>query len=386
MTGFLSRLRALLPGSSPQPSDRASLAAPEQRGCASFNGAGGSSFIELHMLLNPRWGMGNTSAFAREGFAANPVAYRCITMIARAVAAVPLKSEPPEEEATSATRAAAEALKLLRRPNALQSGRELIEALIAHVLIAGNGWLKATLVDGRPLELHVLNPERVEIITDRDGWPVAWDYEVEGKRVRLRQRADDPIAPVMQLRLFSPFSDIEGLSPFAPAARAVDIHNAAASWCKALLDNAARPSGAIIYRGEGPLSREQFERLREELQSTYAGAANAGRPLVLEGGCRMGPPGCRLHGDELEIRLRVEPHALRLISNLPLDAASAQLLHEEERPPPLVLYSVGHRKEWAAAQSDPLAEFPGEPVTLLLSLIRGDRLYTATLTAETDGN
>ena len=303
MTGLLFRLRAMLSGgntsaassaasfgsASPAASATsytpAASAAPEQHGCAPFGGAGAGGFIELHALLNPRWALGNAAAFAREGFAANPVAYRCIMMIARAVAAVPFKSAPPEEEDAPALRAAAaRVLKLLRRPNDLQSGRELIEALIAHVLISGNGWLKATLVEGRPVALHVLNPERVEVVTDRDGWPVAWDYEVQGKRVRLRQRADEPIAPVMQLRLFSPFSDIEGLSPFAAAARAVDIHNAAAGWCKALLDNAARPSGALIYRGEGPLSREQFERLREELRSTYAGAANAGRPLVLEGG------------------------------------------------------------------------------------------------------
>ena len=33
----------------------------------------------------------------------------------------------------------------------------------------------------------------------------------------------------------------------AVAARAVAVHNAAAKWNKALLDNAARPSGALVY-------------------------------------------------------------------------------------------------------------------------------------------
>ena len=94
----------------------------------------------------------------------------------------------------------------------------------------------------------------------------------------------------MHWRLFSPFSDVEGLSPFAACARAVDIHNAAAAWSKALLDNAARPSGALIYRGEGGgLSQEQFARLKEELETAYAGAHNAGRPLVLEGGLEWMP-------------------------------------------------------------------------------------------------
>jgi HK97 family phage portal protein len=53
------------------------------------------------------------------------------------------------------------------------------------------------------------------------------------------------------------------------------------------LDNAARPSGALIYRGpEGApgLSDEQFTRLKRELEDAYQGASNAGRPMVLEGG------------------------------------------------------------------------------------------------------
>ena len=70
------------------------------------------------------------------------------------------------------------------------------------------------------------------------------------------------------------------------AAVAVDTHNAAAKWNKALLDNAARPSGALVYSGpEGAvLTEAQFERLKRELEDTYQGALNAGRPLLLEGG------------------------------------------------------------------------------------------------------
>ncbi len=53
-----------------------------------------------------------------------------------------------------------------------------------------------------------------------------------------------------------------------------------------LLDNAARPSGALVYAGpEGAhLSDEQFTRLKQELEENFSGAANAGRPLLLEGG------------------------------------------------------------------------------------------------------
>ena len=66
----------------------------------------------------------------------------------------------------------------------------------------------------------------------------------------------------------------------------LDVHNAANAWNKALLDNAARPSGALVYKGENGanLSEEQFERLRDELAANFSGTTNAGRPLLLDGG------------------------------------------------------------------------------------------------------
>jgi len=61
-----------------------------------------------------------------------------------------------------------------------------------------------------------------------------------------------------------------------------------------LLDNAARPSGAIIYRGadgQGAMSAEQYDRLVGEMESHHQGARNAGRPMLLEGGLDWKPMG-----------------------------------------------------------------------------------------------
>ena len=69
-------------------------------------------------------------------------------------------------------------------------------------------------------------------------------------------------------------------------------HDTATQWNKALLDNSARPSGALVYTARKPapakaggnLSAEQYERLKAELEAGFQGSANAGRPLLLEGG------------------------------------------------------------------------------------------------------
>jgi len=72
------------------------------------------------------------------------------------------------------------------------------------------------------------------------------------------------------------------------------VHNSANAWSKSLLDNAARPSGAIVYKsadGQGSLAADQYDRLIDELESNHQGARNAGRPMLLEGGLDWKPMG-----------------------------------------------------------------------------------------------
>jgi len=90
----------------------------------------------------------------------------------------------------------------------------------------------------------------------------------------------------LAMSLFHPLDDHRGFPPLEAALTALDTHNAAGRWNKALLDNSARPSGALVYapKDGGNLSVEQFDRLKAELEENYSGASRAGRPLLLEGG------------------------------------------------------------------------------------------------------
>ena len=183
-------------------------------------------------------------------------------------------------------------LDLLARPNPRQDGASFLDSLSTHLLLAGNGYIEAVSVDGEAgaqgtqqvRELYALRPDRMKVVPGPDGWPSAYEYTVAGATVRFAQEVGQP--PILHLTLTNPLDDYYGLSPLEAAAVAVDTHNAAAQWNKTLLDNAARPSGALVYSGPDGflLSEAQFERLQQELERQYQGAANAGRPLVLEGG------------------------------------------------------------------------------------------------------
>jgi HK97 family phage portal protein len=98
--------------------------------------------------------------------------------------------------------------------------------------------------------------------------------------------AGQEMHPILHLKQFHPLDDYYGFAPLKAAQTALETHNAAAGWNRALLDNAARPSGALVYSGpEGAsLSDDQFDRLKAELDENFSGARHAGRPLLLEGG------------------------------------------------------------------------------------------------------
>ena len=238
----------------------------------------------------PVWSPRDYGALSREGYCRNPVVYRVIRMVSEAAASVPLLLFEGEEELVRHP-----LLALLGRPNPGQSGPDFLEQVYGHLLTAGNAYVEQVPLDGSPRELHALRPDRVKVVPGADGWPAAFDYSNGAKTVRLSGEAGNAGEPaqVRQLKLFHPLSDHYGFAPIEAAQVSLDIHNAASGWNKALLDNAARPSGALVYgAGDGVnLSADQFERLKAELEAGYQGARNAGRPLLLEGGLDWRPMG-----------------------------------------------------------------------------------------------
>ena len=224
------------------------------------------------------WSQKSYPALAREGFMRNPVAYRAVRMIAEAAASVPwIVSEGGAEAPDHPLKG------LLARPNPRQGGAEFLEALYGHLLISGNAFVEPVELGGTLRELHLLRPDRIRVVEGADGWPAAYEYRVGGA---LRRFAIEAEPGLLHLRLFHPLDDHMGFAPLEAAARALDLSNAAASWNKALLDNSARPSGALVYQPKegGNLSPAQYERLKAELAEGYSGPARAGRPMLLEGG------------------------------------------------------------------------------------------------------
>lgn len=235
--------------------------------------------VALSQVGEARWGSRDGTALTRDGYLQNAVAYRAVRMVAEAAASVPLVT------------AHAGVARLLRRPQPGEVAAGLFEAVFTQLQLTGNAFVEGVLLDaGTGLAaLYPLPPSAMRPLKDARGWVEAWAVkERHGERV-IRRDAGTGWSPVLHLKLFNPVNDTLGLPPLGAARRALDLHNASADWAKALIDNSAKPSGALVYAGHGRMPPDQFDKLKAELDGMYSGAANAGRPLLLEGGLDWRP-------------------------------------------------------------------------------------------------
>lgn len=233
------------------------------------------SLIAFHSAGNAIWSSLGEGGQASQAFTKNPVVYRCVRMISEATSSMPFVVLENRVELNEHP-----LLDLLAKPNARQSGPNLMECLYGHLLISGNVYLTKIAVGEKLKEIHILDPAKVRPVLDEKGWPKSYEYTTGSMTTHYN------LDEILHLALFNPSDDINGLSPLASANMALDIHNSASSWNKALLDNSARPSGALVYAsnaGEN-LTDDQFNRLKNELEEGYTGSTRAGRPMVLEGG------------------------------------------------------------------------------------------------------
>ena len=223
---------------------------------------------------------------AKEGYLKNAIVYRCVNEISKGASAVPFIIKSGDQIVEQHP-----LIDLLNRPNPLQSYSEFFNSLFGYVLLSGNAYiLKVGSELGAPKELHQLRPDRINIKGSGGAIPDRYEYIING---RVQQTylvdQDNGFSEVKHVKLWNPLEEYYGLSPMSAAAVEVDQFNMSSKHNVNLLQNGARPSGAVIFKPQDDagfavnLSESQRQQLLTDLNNRFSGAGNAGRPMLLEG-------------------------------------------------------------------------------------------------------
>src|SRR5262249_2208927 len=122
-----------------------------------------------------RWTPRDYAALAREGYARNAIVYRAVRLIAACIGTLSFVLDEGTAERDSHP-----LLDLVKRPNPRQDGASLLEAVVSHLLLAGNAYIEAVGLDvegeARVRELYALRPDRVELLAGPKAWPQGHEY------------------------------------------------------------------------------------------------------------------------------------------------------------------------------------------------------------------
>ncbi|MDR1425650.1 MAG: phage portal protein [Rickettsiales bacterium] len=235
------------------------------------------------------WTDRNYVHLSDESYIKNVIANRCISIVAKGASSVRLCLRNIN---TGEMVSSHKILSLLKKPNPSMGFSSFFETIYAHKLIAGNAYIQAVFVKNsknqEPQELFILRPDRITILVADSLLPIGYRYKVNNREFLFRVDQLSGRSEILHMKNFHPTNDWYGLSQVEPAAYSIDQHNEASKWNQAMLQNGAKPCGALIVKNDaensGFLTDDQFERLKEQLNSEFSGSTNAGKPLLLEGG------------------------------------------------------------------------------------------------------
>lgn len=253
------------------------------------------SNINLELKEAPRVHMQQTTpyhnrqdsfkSYAKEGYQQNAVVFKCVNEISQAASSINFKVFQGDVELEQHP-----LLTLLNKPNPIQAGNEYFQSLYAYILLSGNSFAISSTAGGVPTELHLLRPDRVEIIPSNTAIPKGYNYTLNGQIVKTYEA--DPFtgqSEVKHFKTWNPLDDYLGMSPLMAASIDVDQHNLIAKHNIALLSNGARPSGAVIFKPTDTsgapmmMSDVQRKQIKDDLDRRMSGTNNAGKPMLLEG-------------------------------------------------------------------------------------------------------
>ncbi len=153
-------------------------------------------FVAIESGGRARWTPRDYAALAREGFITNAIVHRAVKLVAESAASVTYLAYEGD-----AARELHPLTSLLARPHPRQAAPEFLEAVCAHLLLAGNAYVEAVTLEGqgspKVRELYALRPDRMRVVPGPDGPTWISSRRSTPRRARSRSRSACPFGEVL---------------------------------------------------------------------------------------------------------------------------------------------------------------------------------------------
>ncbi len=174
---------------------------------------------------------------------------------------------------------------LLEHPNPYISRYELIERLVAHLYLTGNGLAKKVIISrtmqgaSEPVvtELWPLQSHGIAPVPDPKVFIREYVYRGSGG-----QQKKFPAQEIVHILFMDPANPFWGMAPLMAAAKDVDVQIQSVEWNMYALQNRAIADGAFVSKE--PMSEEQYKEAKAQIEEQHQGPVNAHEPWVLGGG------------------------------------------------------------------------------------------------------
>ena len=238
----------------------------------------------LQLNNTPKWSNRDYESFAVEGYINNVIVHRAISMIARGVASVGLiYFEMNENGEKHELNDNDNVIALLKKPNPTSSYVKFIEQVVSSYLISGNVYIQAVKDDNNEIkEMYLLRSDRVSVLAGYGTIPAGYRYKINNMVFDFECDEDTGMSDILHIKAYHPLDDWYGLSPMEAAQYSIDQHNECVKWNKSLLENGARPCGALVVKQN--MTDDMYNRLKSEMDDKLKGSDNSGKYMILEGG------------------------------------------------------------------------------------------------------
>ena len=221
--------------------------------------------------------------------------YTCVWCIATSLASRPLrlyKGKPGKSKEIED----GELYDLFQRPNPLESGGDLVEALVMGLELTGNGYVEkfgliGTPGAGRlPAKLFSLDSGCMTIIPDPKYKVAGYEYDIGGAGSPDTFSSEE----VVHIKYTNPADQFYGQGPIAPLVTTLITELYREAYQKTYFENEARPDVILkqhvdISKGMMPLARDKsaLTAFAREWQYSFGGPKKSRLPVMLPPGMDM---------------------------------------------------------------------------------------------------